>query len=60
MAPIHEASRSGDLAQVIEILEQDPTLIHKKDGYYGENCCDSFDLCVILCVLIFYCVYVVP
>ena len=43
MAPIHEASRSGDLAQVIEILEQDPTLIHKKD-FIGEHCCDSFDL----------------
>ena len=36
MAPIHEACERGDLAQVTEILEQDPTLIHKK-GFYGEN-----------------------
>ena len=42
MDPIHEAFEKGDLAQVIEILEQDPTLINKKAGCYGKNCCDSF------------------
>ena len=43
MAPIHEASERGDLAQVIEILEQDHNLINKKD-FFGEHCYDSFDL----------------
>ena len=42
MDPIHEAFEKGDLAQLIEILEQDPTLINKKAGCYGKNCCDSF------------------
>ena len=42
MFPIHEASKRGDLAQVIEILKQNHTLINKKD-IIGENCCDSFD-----------------
>ena len=59
MDPIHEACERGDLAQITEIVEQDPNLIHKK-GPLGENCCNSFDLCVNLCVLVFYHVYVVP
>ena len=37
------ASKRGDLAKVTRILEQNQTLIDKKDDN-GENCCDSFDL----------------
>ena len=48
MFPIHEACKRGDLAQVTEILKKDPTLINEKD-FIGENCCDSFDLCVSVC-----------